>query len=192
MSTPPGDLIETVTLEVRAAGDGARSVAVTSPPAEIHDVWAYRVAVVSIGTALSVFLIGAAVIFAVTKTVPEQYWTAGSAISGALIGLLVPSKAEPKESPREVPGQQPSAQGAGRAEEPWWMKAQTMQLLAENLRLVVLLAIFIASVVLTAAVEPTQELRSLAAASGAALIGLLVPAPHSASARTGASRKIAG
>jgi hypothetical protein len=171
MSTQPGDLIETVTLEVRAAGDGAKPITVGVPASTaVHDIWAFRAAVVAVGVALSVFLVGAAVIFAVTKEVPNQYWTAGSAISGALIGILVPSKAD--QPTQKVAGDATEQKGGNGKS-----KSQIAEWSSENLRMVILFVIFLVSVVLGATLSSTQEFHSLAAASAGALIGVLVPAP---------------
>src|SRR5579872_3930503 len=66
---------------------GRRRVATT----EAQDPIVYRMAVGGIGVALIAFLIGGAVIAANGKPVPSEYWTAGSGLSGALIGILAPS-----------------------------------------------------------------------------------------------------
>lgn len=174
MSVEPGELIETVTLEVRAPSDGTGRISAATPgPTAVHDIWAFRAAVVAVGVGLLVFLVGAAVVFAVTKEVPDQYWTAGSAISGALIGILVPSKTTQTGA---------SAVGAADANAGKGSKAARFATLAsekmvENLRMLILFGIFVISVVLGATLSSTHELHSLAAASAGALIGLMVPAP---------------
>jgi hypothetical protein len=55
------------------------------------DKTAYRYALVGIGAALGLFLIGASVIAAVGHTVPAELWTVGTALGGGLLGVLVPS-----------------------------------------------------------------------------------------------------
>jgi hypothetical protein len=165
MSTQPGDLIETVTLEVRMGGDGSTPVTVAqATEGDVHDVWAYRVAVAAIGAGLSVFLIGASVILAVGEKVPDQFWTSGSAISGALIGLLTPPK----------PAQKQSLQARRVANKE---KASLATAVWENLRMLVLLAIFLAAALLGALVKEGAGAQALAGAAGGALIGLLVPPP---------------
>jgi hypothetical protein len=181
MSTTEAGAIDPTAVEHQTA-DGATQRAV-APAASIavHDVWAFRAAVVAVGAALSVFLIGAAVMYAVTKTVPNQYWTAGSAISGALIGILVPAKPDPPgttlpTTSAATPVHTDRAPKAG-SPEPWWKTPATMQLLNENLRPMILFTIFAGSLILSAILGSSQELHSLAAAAGGALIGVLVPAP---------------
>ncbi|HEX4837328.1 MAG TPA: hypothetical protein VFV03_02235 [Solirubrobacteraceae bacterium] len=165
MSSQQGNLIETVTLEVRVAGDGDAPVTVAPTiPNDVHDFWAYRVAVMAIGVGLSVFLIGASVIIAVGEKVPDQFWTSGSAISGALIGLLTPSK----------PAQKQSLQAKRVANKE---RASARTAVWENLRMLVLLVIFLTAALLGAVVNEGAGFQALAGAAGGALIGLLVPPP---------------
>jgi hypothetical protein len=161
MSTQPGDAIETAPLEVRAAGDGDASVGVTRA-GEARDVWVYRVAVTAIGAGLSVFLIGASVIIAVGEKVPDQFWTSGSALSGALLGILAPSQPAHKQSHQ-----------AERLEKK--EKASLRTSAWENLRMLVLLCIFVVAAGLGAIVKEAAGFQALAGAAGGALIGLLVP-----------------
>jgi hypothetical protein len=51
----------------------------------------YSLAVVAVGTALVALFAGACVIVAVGHEVPQQLWAAGSALSGALVGILIPT-----------------------------------------------------------------------------------------------------
>jgi hypothetical protein len=48
-------------------------------------------AIIAIGAGMVVLFAGAAIIAAVGHGVPEQLWTIGTALSGALIGILIPS-----------------------------------------------------------------------------------------------------
>lgn len=57
----------------------------------MNDKVGYRYAVVGLGVAEALFLIGVSVIVAVGKTVPSELWTIGTALGGGLLGLLVPS-----------------------------------------------------------------------------------------------------
>jgi hypothetical protein len=52
---------------------------------------AYTFAIVGVGTALVVMLIGASTIAALGHGVPKELWAIGGALSGALVGILVPS-----------------------------------------------------------------------------------------------------
>ena len=51
----------------------------------------YSLAVVAVGTALVVLFAGAGTIVAVGHTVPQAMWAAASALSGALVGILIPT-----------------------------------------------------------------------------------------------------
>jgi hypothetical protein len=51
----------------------------------------YSLAVVAVGTALVVLFAGAAVILAVGHQVPQEMWASASALSGALVGILIPT-----------------------------------------------------------------------------------------------------
>jgi hypothetical protein len=64
-----------------------------TPPGEPRDAWAYRLAIGGVGLALVAFLIGGAIIGASghAKEMVKEYWTIGAALSGALVGILVPS-----------------------------------------------------------------------------------------------------
>src|SRR5437016_5765621 len=66
------------------------NVPTENAPAQPADLWASRIAIGAVGLGLVAFLIGAALIAAGGKPVPTQYWSTGSAISGALIGILAP------------------------------------------------------------------------------------------------------
>jgi hypothetical protein len=51
----------------------------------------YSLAVVAVGVALVVLFAGAAVILAVGHQVPQEMWASASALSGALVGILIPT-----------------------------------------------------------------------------------------------------
>lgn len=51
----------------------------------------YSMAVVAVGTALVVLFAGAGAIVGVGHTVPQAMWAAASALSGALVGILIPT-----------------------------------------------------------------------------------------------------
>jgi hypothetical protein len=51
----------------------------------------YSLAVVAVGAALVVLFAGAGVIVAVNRQVPQELWAAASALSGALVGILIPT-----------------------------------------------------------------------------------------------------
>jgi hypothetical protein len=51
----------------------------------------YSLAVVAVGTALVVLFAGTATIVALGHTVPQAMWAAASALSGALVGILIPT-----------------------------------------------------------------------------------------------------
>jgi hypothetical protein len=51
----------------------------------------YSLAVAAVGTALVVLFAGACVIIAVNHQVPQELWAAASVLSGALVGILIPT-----------------------------------------------------------------------------------------------------
>jgi hypothetical protein len=57
----------------------------------VTDTGGYRIAVGGVALGLVMFLVGAAVIRATGHDVPVEYWSSGSAISGALFGILAPT-----------------------------------------------------------------------------------------------------
>src|SRR5579863_765849 len=76
----------------------------TSGQTASTDKTAYHIAVGAVGFALVAFLIGAAWIAAGGNPVPTQYWSTGSGLAGALIGILSPS---PRAYSREANGGEP-------------------------------------------------------------------------------------
>lgn len=128
-----------------------------------HDQIGYRIAVATIGIALIVVLAGLCVIVAVGQggEIPQELWTTVSALGGGLLGLLAPS---PTSSvPAKGEGEGVSQMGLGEAA-------------ARNRSVVILLFVF-GLAVLIAAFNDSTQFQALAAASGAALIGLLAPSP---------------
>jgi hypothetical protein len=115
-------------------------------------------------------LIGLCVIVAVGKSsdIPDQLWTTASALGGGLLGILAPSPA-----PSSVADHAPAYGAAGKI-------SRLLSILAKDLwanrSVTILLVIFAASVGFGVA-DNSDKLQSLAAASGAALVGLLGPAP---------------
>ncbi len=59
---------------------------------------AYSLAVVSVGLALVVLFAGAGVIAAVGHEVPKEMWSAAATLSGALVGILIPSPKTKKDA----------------------------------------------------------------------------------------------
>jgi Na+/melibiose symporter-like transporter len=125
---------------------------------------AYWIAVGALGVALVAFLIGAAVIAAGGKPVPTQYWATGSAISGAIIGIVAPAPTRGT----------PSRESRVRRLMGWFGDAVAD--LWNNRALLILSAVFAASLTL-AVVRNSAPLETVAAAAGGALIGLLAPPP---------------
>lgn len=130
---------------------------------DAHDQIGYRIAVAAIGIALIVALAGLCVIVAVGKgaEIPKELWSAVSALGGGLLGLLAPSPTSTVT--KNEKGEPSSSQGLGEA-------------MSMNRSVVILFIVFGAAVVFGAINDSTQ-FQALAAASGAALIGLLAPSP---------------
>jgi hypothetical protein len=56
-----------------------------------QDKIGYRIAVAGVAAGLVVFLVMAAVVVVTGGTVPTEYWSAGSAVGGGLLGILAPT-----------------------------------------------------------------------------------------------------
>lgn len=144
---------------------------------EPRDKGTYRIAVGAIGCALIVVLTGLCVIVAVgdkDTEIPKELWTIASALGGGLLGLLAPSPAPSaagKDEVKHIP------EGLKRS---WAILAKDIW---ANRSVVILLAIFVAAVGFGVATDSTQ-FQALAAASGAALIGLLAPGPGKGTAES--------
>lgn len=145
---------------------------------EMRDQVGYRIAVATIGIALIVALAGLCVIVAVGQgaEIPKELWSTVSALGGGLLGLLAPS---PTSSSAKGKGAQNQGgvdhkgvqdQGGTSGERSLWKDVKS------NLSVVILLLVF-ASAVLAGALSGSAQYQALAAASGAALIGLLAPSP---------------
>ncbi len=138
------------------------------PPNQGEDKVAYRIAVGAIGVALVAFLIGASVIAAGGNPVPTEYWTTGSAISGALLGILAPT-------PKKIHDPTPQTMSIKKA---FSSAVAMIEDLWTNRALFILLAIFGVSIAF-AIDKNSAELQALAAGAGGALVGLLAPTPGS-------------
>ncbi len=138
-----------------------------------EDPIAYRIAVGMVGAALVAFLIGAAVIAAGGKPVPTQYWTAGSAIAGALLGILAPT-------PQRSSKPQAAAPAAGSLRQTlsslWSWLGKAFDEFSKNRAVFILMAVFGVSAAFAIA-HGSAELESVAGAAGGALVGLLAPPP---------------
>jgi hypothetical protein len=137
---------------------------------QAHDQIGYRIAVATIGIALIVALAGLCVIVAVGEgtEIPKELWTTVSALGGGLLGLLAPS---PTSTATAAKGEQEKPKEGPVAPFPGLREAASM-----NLSVVILLIVFGIAVAVGGATDSTQ-FQALAAASGAALIGLLAPSP---------------
>jgi hypothetical protein len=72
----------------------------------------YSLAVVAVGFALVVLFAGAAVILAVGHQVPQEMWASASALSGALVGILIPTASRTTVAHAHPAGAAPAAVGA--------------------------------------------------------------------------------
>jgi hypothetical protein len=166
----------------------------------------YRIAVAGVGLGLVAFIFGAAIVLKTGHHVSREYWTAGSAISGALLGLLAPAPkatklgkaraashaaalADSHESARILAialaaenGEPPGAavKAHEEAANASAMAAQaTRPPLTGALAAASLLVVF--GVALWAGIEyDLTQMQALAAAAGGALIGLIAPSPSQA------------
>jgi hypothetical protein len=155
---------------------------------------AERLVVAGLGTSLAVFFAGVAAVLATGNTPPTEMWAAGSAVSGGLIGLLVP----PPRSKAAAALEQKAKEAAKNA-----TSTDAVQLHAQaaeatparttGLAPFVLFAFFIVALIAGVALaagwiipqksfekqlqDVTTVVIALASASGSALIGLLAPNP---------------
>jgi hypothetical protein len=143
---------------------------------QAHDQIGYRIAVAAIGIALIVALAGLCVIVAVGEgtEVPKELWTTVSALGGGLLGLLAPS---PTSTTVKSEGQGQEGVDEGAKEEKGAAAQLSLREAAQRNRSVVILLIVFGVAVLLGAVSDSTQFQALAAASGAALIGLLAPSP---------------
>jgi hypothetical protein len=131
---------------------------------QAHDQIGYRIAVATIGIALIVALAGLCVIVAVGEgtEIPKELWTTVGALGGGLLGLLAPS---------------PTSKAAESEKESRVAPPPGLREAASRNRSVVILLIVFGFAVAMGAVSDSTQFQALAAASGAALIGLLAPSP---------------
>lgn len=141
-------------------------------PVAPEDPFAYRIAVAALGVALVAFLIGAAIIAAGGKPVPTQYWSTGSAIAGAIVGILAPTP-----TPRF---NRPDKAGSAKTFFTEFVVAPLVDLW-KNRSLLILLVVFGVSLAFAIA-NNSAQLETVAAAAGGALVGLLAPPPGSQAA----------
>ena len=122
-------------------------------------------AVGGVGLALIAFLIAGAVIGASghAKEMVAEYWTIGASLAGALVGIIAPSPRQKKEAAATQSHNPKGGYGATVAQP------------------VLLIAALGATLWLATEVNAADAalLRTLAAGSAGALIGLLVPSPGS-------------
>jgi hypothetical protein len=141
------------------------------PQNQPEDPLAYRIAVGAVGIALCVFFLGAAIIAANGEPVPTQYWTSGSAIAGALLGILAPTPTKSTVTQKSSRTRTILSHIAGAIVDLW-----------SNRALLILIVVFGVSTAFAIA-HNSAPLEAVAGASGGALVGLLAPPP--ASGRTG-------
>jgi hypothetical protein len=163
----------------------------------VTDMGGYRIAVGGVALGLVMFLVGAAVIRATGHDVPVEYWSSGSAISGALFGILAPTpRTKATTATNAAARAEQHAKAAVRAlalapAQPAFVAvaaaheaaatanaaaAKAAPKLTGIFPVVVLAIVF--GVALWAGIEYNQTaFQSLAAAAGGALLGLLAPSP---------------
>jgi hypothetical protein len=141
---------------------------------ETHDQIAYRIAVAAIGAALIVALAGLCVIVAIGEgdEIPKELWSTVSALGGGLLGLLAPAPT-PSAAKDEKKDEDKGKEGG---EKPVTPRPALLEAARMNRSVVILLAVFVFSI-LVAMIGDSTQFQALAAASGAALIGLLAPSP---------------
>jgi hypothetical protein len=136
-----------------------------TPQTAPTDKTAYEIAVGAVGFALVAFLIGAAWIASGGNPVPTQYWSTGSGLAGALIGILSPS-----------PQAYSRTEGKPKTQNIGLEVRDAIEDLFKNRALLILTVMFSASLYF-GITNHSPELVSLAAATGGALLGLLAPSP---------------
>jgi hypothetical protein len=148
-----------------------------------HDVWGYRIAVGGISLGLFAFVLGAAIVGASghMKELTQEYWTIGAGLSGALVGILVPSPIQRREAKTAAKG--PAKTPASEPAPSKWYDDVGSYAGAGALALVFLLSLFLEARVKTVDAE---QLRAIAAASGGALVGMLARSPTPSKLHPGA------
>ena len=150
-----------------------------SPRNDLNDPFVYRITVGMIGVALIVLLAGLCVLAALEKDISQSFWTTASALGGGLLGILAPPPAPSSVGEVESKVEASDSHHVKFGKELWRLAKIVVKDLWENRAVVVLLIVFGVSVVVGVA-DDIGRLQSLAAASGAALVGLLGPAPGAA------------
>jgi|GEM_PF-4062956 len=155
-----------------------------SRPEAPHDLWFYRLAVGGVSVSLVTFLIGAAIVGATGHAagMVNEYWVIGAGLAGALVGIIAPSPAQrrpPSPASRRAPktGLQKvggmiggSISGSSRLLTPLW----------QPLALAAVLALTLWQLAEVRSGQIDAVLRTLAAGSAGALLGLLAPPPGGA------------
>lgn len=104
------------------------------------------------------------------RPIPTQYWTAGTGLAGALLGILAPTPT-------------PAATRQTRKKDDSWVKklgtgiANVARDLWSNREVLLLMLVFGLSLGFAIA-NSSSQLESVAAAAGGALVGLLAPPPR--------------
>ncbi|MGN6588098.1 MAG: hypothetical protein ACTHKT_11630 [Solirubrobacterales bacterium] len=154
---------------------------------ETRDKGAYRLVVGAIGLALVVGLAGICLVLAFGPSecnsecspIPSELWKIVSALGGGLLGILAPQptkRSMPDKSKEVVGEKQAVAEGGQQKGKMRRLAAFTGKEFGGNLTVAALLAVFVLSAISGIAANSTG-FQSLAAASGAALLGLLAPTP---------------
>lgn len=144
--------------------------------------------VLGLGAALVVFMAGVTAAVAAGQTPPTALWAAGGAVSGALVGLLLPapgSKERHEAAARIAAGAHKDEEAVNHEEQAAAAPdtKQTVRVLAS-----IFVILLVGSIVLGAGVihptatfgaEPLKEITkavlALASAAGSALIGIFAP-----------------
>ena len=166
----------------------------------MQDKVGYRIAVAGVAAALGVFLVMAAVIVVTGARVPTEYWTTGSAVGGALLGILAPTPSRnalsktqqsasaahrmaadayqkvAKQASEATTDLAQAAANASQAAQAADSHAAAAASFTSYIPALALLCLFVAST-LVWLVGHVTELQAFAAASGTALLGLLAPSP---------------
>jgi hypothetical protein len=159
----------------------------------------YRIAVAGVALGLVAFIFGAALVLRTGHHVSAAYWTAGSAVSGALLGLLAPTPSASKQTKATAASRAAvqaehheaaanRAAGKGHPADKLTEEAHTAAAKANAdvasakapisgaVALVGLFLVFAAALWVGIADNLTQ-MQSLAAAAGGAIIGIIAPSP---------------
>jgi hypothetical protein len=122
-----------------------------------RDPGADRIAIACVGLALVVVLAGVCVISAIGKTVPHELWYVGSAISGILVGTLIPLSPHVTSPCSKTPCDS--------------------QLPCGSIVAVMLLLLFCIAAAGVGAAREYLPLQTLGVAVGGVFFGLLIPSP---------------